>query len=166
MERRDRRPGRRVASAAQALAFAALVACGESGDPELARTHQYLDSLKVYLGELRVMEYDLGQVVQSETMASDVIVPLIAERCRPTVSGLRQRAARLQLTDRVRPTQQVLISYLDLRLAAYDAALRGQAEGRPELFELFTRRQAEADSVGLVLKDAVYQLRAQVPDYH
>ena len=145
------------------LAVAAF-GCG-SGDTELARTHRDMDSLRVYLGELRAMEYELGEVVSSDSVASEVIVPLIADRFRPTVAGLRGRAEGLRATEPVRTARNLLLSYLEVRLQAYDAAILGQAEGRPELFELFAAKQSQADSLGRALEDEVFRLRSAVPGY-
>ena len=59
-----------------------------------------------------------------------------------------------------------LLSYLDVRLQAYDAALQGQAESRPELFELFARKQIIAQQIGRDLEDEAQRLRSQIPAYY
>lgn len=146
------------------LLAAAALGCG-AGDTELARTHRDLDSLRAYLGQLRAMEDELAAATGAGEVSSEVIVPLIAARFRPTLAALRQRAERLEPTERVRGTRDLLLTYLDVRLGAYDAAIQGQAEGRPELFDLFAARQDRADSLGRGLEDQIFRLRSSVPGY-
>lgn len=141
-----------------------LTACGQQ-DAELQKTHAYMDSLRLYLGDLRVMDYELNQVVEGDTVSADVIIPLIAAKLRPTVDDLRQRADSLQPTAVVASAHTMLVSYLDTRLQAYDAALQGQSENRPELFELFAHKQIEAQDIGDELETEAQRLRTQIPDY-
>ena len=147
--------------------FAALMllpACGEdTGD--LQQTHAYMDSLRLYLGDLRLMDHQLAKIVESDTVSADLIIPVIAESLRPKVEELRQRADVLQPTPLVHNVHTLLLSYLDTRLQAYDAALLGQAEARPELFELFAHKQFEAQQIGEALEDEAQRLRSQVAEY-
>jgi len=145
-------------------ALALLPGCGEENE-ELQQTHAYMDSLRMYLGDLRVMDYELNQVVTSDTVSADLIIPLIAESLRPTVEDLRNRSDKLEPTPTVRVAHALLLDYLDTRLQAYDAALRGQAESWPELFGLFARKQIEAQEIGHDLEDEAQRLRTQIPDY-
>ncbi len=163
MEEPDRIPWRRR-RLAFLVALGLAAGCG-GGDTELQNTHAYMDSLRVYLGDLRLMDHQLGKVVQSDTVSAEVSVPLIAETLRPTVGDLRRRADDLQVTPVVRDAHTLLLAYLDIRLQAYDAALQGQAEARPELFELFARKQTEAEEMGRHLEDETQRLRALVPAY-
>ena len=139
--------------------------CGEP-DTELRLNHAYMDSLGLYLGDLRLMDYELGKVVETDTVSADVIVPLILERLRPTLDGLRRRADFLRPTPLMHNAHTLLLSYLDVRLQAYDAALQGHAESRPELFELFARKQIEAQQIGRDLEDEAQRLRSQIPAYY
>lgn len=145
-------------------ALALLPGCGEE-DEELQKTHAYMDSLKIYLGDLRLMDYELGQVVANDAVSADVIIPLIAESLRPTVEDLRNRSDKLEPTPVVRNAHILLLGYLDTRLQAYDAALQGQAESREELFDLFARKQIEAQGIGNDLEDEAQRLRTQLQDY-
>ncbi len=139
-------------------------ACGQP-DSELQRTHTYMDSLRVYLGDLRLMDYNLKMTVPADSVSSDVIIPLIAEDLRPTVDDLRRRADGLQVTPAVAAVHALLLQYLDARLQAYDAALQGQTEGREDLFDLFAVKQIEAQEIGDDLETEAQRLRTQVPDY-
>ena len=125
-----------------------------------------MDSLRLYLGDLRLMDHELGKIIETDTVSADVIVPLVAERLRPTVSDLRRRADSLQPTPVLDNAHTLLLSYLDVRLQAYDAVLQGQAEARPELFELFARKQIEAQQIGRDLEDEAQRLRSQIPAYY
>ena len=154
---------RRLAITLLLVAFAAACAAGET---ELQRTHIYMDSLRVYLGELRRMDHDLNKVVTTDTLAADVIVPLIAERFRPTVADLRRRASAVTTTATVDSAHGLLLRYLDMRLQAYDAAIRGRDESRPELYEEFAHRQIEAQILGDDLEDLVQALRTSIPGYY
>ena len=156
------------ASSFRVVFLAALgLACGcDEPDSKLQRTHAYMDSLRLYLGDLRLMDHELGKVIETDTVSADVIVPLIAESLRPTLSDLRRRADFLQPTPITRDAHLLLLSYLDVRLQAYDAALQGQAESRPELFELFARKQIEAQQIGRDLQDEAQRLRSQIPAYY
>ncbi len=152
------------------LRFALLAAlvlttgCGKK-DAELQQTHAYMDSLRIYLGDLRLMDHEINKAIAGDSVSADLIVPMIAERLRPTVDDLRQRADGLHPTPAVRSAHTLLISYLDVRLQAYDAALRGQTEARTELFDLFSSKQIEAQMIGRDLEEESRRLLSQIPDY-
>ncbi len=145
-------------------ALALLSGCGDR-DTELQQTHAYMDSLRLYLGDLRLMDYDLRQIVEGDTVSADLIIPVIAETLRPKVENLRRRADGLQPTPQVLAAHALLLDYLDVRLQAYDAALQGQAEARTELFEMFAHKQMEAQDIGNDLEDEAQRLRTQIADY-
>ena len=142
-----------------------LVAC-EPEDTELQRTHAYMDSLGVFLGELRLMDHQLNKIITADTLAAEIIVPEIAGRFRPTIAGLRGRVAAVPTTPAVDTTQTLLLQYLDTRLAAYDAAIQGHAEDRPDLFEVFARKQIEAQNLGDELEAQVQRLRGELPGFN
>lgn len=146
------------------LAVGLLVGCEapEQQAAVVAEDHgsAYMDSLRIFLGELRQMDEELErQVGVGSTVHSERIVPLIAERYQPTVLGLRTRADSLAPAPPEQAAHQALLRYLDLRLQAYDAAVQGHAENRPELFDLFASKQAEAETAGRLLQDEAQRLR-------
>jgi hypothetical protein len=148
------------------LPLLAIVVAGcPAAPPAPPSANAYLDSLRVILGELRYMDHELGKLVQGDAVRGAIIVPLIEERFRPTVDGLRQRAQRLATTDSVRAVHQTLMRYLDVRLEAYDAALEGHREQRAELLEAFVRKQVEADSIGRSLQAEAQRLSRRLPAY-
>lgn len=148
-------------AATASVALTLTTGCGEE-QTELQRSNAYMDSLGVFLGELRLMEHELNKIVLSDTVSADLIVPVIAERLRPTVSDLQRRTDGLRPTADVRIAHELLLKYLDLRLQAYDAALQANAESRPELFDVFAIRQIEAQEIGHKLEDESQQLISQV----
>lgn len=148
-------------AATASVALTLATGCGEE-QTELQRSRAYMDSLGVFLGELRLMEHELNKVVLSDTVSADLIVPVIAERLRPTVSDLQRRTDGLRPTADVRIAHELLLKYLDLRLQAYDAALQANAESRPELFDVFAIRQIEAQEIGHKLEDESQRLISQV----
>lgn len=166
LDRPDRRDRRNTWGRAVGLVLSlALAACGGDEPTELDRTHAYMDSLRQYLGDLRLMDHELGEVVTTDTVEATTIVPIIAGNLHPTVSDLLERARQLQPTPEVAPAHALLISYLETRLEAYDAALQGNNAQRPDLFQLFARKQVEAQEIGRQLEDEAQRLRTQVPEY-
>lgn len=155
---------RRCAALLVAVATLMLTACAQQ-DTELQQTHAYMDSLRLYLGDLRLMNHELNQIVEGDSIGADIIIPIIAEQLRPTMDDLRQRADRLVPTPAVAQAHGLLVRYLDTRLQAYDAALQGQAEDRPELFDLFALKQIEAQDIGDELETEAQRLRTQIPEY-
>lgn len=160
----------RRALRAQAFAVVGLaVALSGCGDGELRAQrlveHTFLDSMAVYLQNLRALDQQIGQVVMTDTVSSTQIVPLISRRFRPVVAGLHERVSALETTPKVAPVKEHLLEYLGLRLEAYDAAIGGLADNRPGLFDEFSRKQAEADRLGRALEQEIRQVRTQVPGY-
>lgn len=139
------------------------------GDDELRAQrlveHSFLDSVAVHLQNLRALDQEIGRVVMTDTVSSVEIVPLIAERFRPVIAGLHRRVTALRTTPKVAPAKESLLHYLDLRLAAYDAAIAGLAEDRAELFEEFSRKQIEADRLGRAMEQQIREIKTQVPGY-
>ncbi|MEE2659438.1 MAG: hypothetical protein VX733_13105 [Candidatus Latescibacterota bacterium] len=148
------------------LVVGALCSCGGEESAQLERRHDYMDSLRVYLGDLRLLDYQIGEAVQEDTIASHRIVPLIIETLRPTLENLRKRSLSLQRPEGTEEVHELLIHYLDLRIEAYDDAIRGEAEGKPGLFKRFSQKQIEADGLGRKLEDELHELRGRTPGYY
>lgn len=149
------------------LLAVALIQCGPQ-DTELNRSHAYMDSLKTMLGELRLMDHELNQIVADHEgpVSANLIIPIISDKLRPTVATLHSRTTTLQTTPATESVHQLMMKYLDARLKAYNTALQGQAESRPELFEAFALEQIGAETLGRELADEIYRLRGQIPGYH
>lgn len=140
------------------------VGCGERqseyGEPEAVQA--YLGGIRGVLQELRGLDQEIAAAVSADTMDADVIVPLIEERFRPALAGIQQRASGLTAADDLASVQRELMTYLELRLRAFDLAIQGRREGRPELFDEFTRLQIQADRLGRRLERSVTRLRASL----
>ena len=138
-----------------------LPSCGEkqteygpAGDVRV-----YLDELKDILQQLRSLEQQIGRAVPADTVAIEVIAPLIQTRFRPALTDLRDRALQLQAGAALDSVHQQLLSYLELRIRAFDLVLEGVRQERPELFDEFTRLQIEADRTGRGLEKAILKIR-------
>jgi len=145
-----------------------LSGCGGGDESQHAQRlveHAFLDSTAEYLQNLRAMEQEIGQMVLADTVNSVEIVPLISQRYRPLVAGLHERVLALDTTAVVAPVRKAFADYLALRVAAYDAAIAGLAEDRPELYDQFSRMQVEVDRLGRSLDRQIKEVRAQVPEY-
>jgi len=160
---------RRIAGwAAAAVLCVALIGCGKEEDPARAKReaeYAYLDSMRVYLQELRLLDHRIGQIVLADTVSSQDIVPQIATRFQPTIVDLQERVAGMRTPSRLRPVTETLTSYLALRREAYDAAIRGMEEDKPELFDDFSRTQIEADKIGRMLESQVREAKQATPGY-
>ncbi len=139
------------------------------GDDELRAQrlieHSFLDSVATHLQNLRALDKDIDRFVMTDTVSSVEIVPLITERFRPVVAGLHGRVTALETTPKVAPARESLLQYLELRLEAYDAAIAGLAEDRAELFDVFSRKQREADLLGRAMEQQIREIMTQVPGY-
>ena len=154
--------------AAAALLCAAVLGCGKEDDPARAEReaeYAYLDSMRVYLQELRLLDHRIGQIVLADTVSSQDIVPQIATRFRPTIIQLQERVDGMRTPSRLEPVTETLTSYLALRRKAYDAAIRGMEEDKPELYDVFSRTQIEADKIGRMLEAQVREAKQQTPGY-
>ncbi len=138
-----------------ALAALWLAACGgrERGAPESGS--DYLQEVQQVLLDLRVLDKQIASQVTADTLDAGRIVPLIRDQFRPALAGLRQRVEVLKPDSAFTPVNQQLLRYLDLRLKAYDLAIRGGQEGRQELFEEFAQLQLRADTEGRNLEEAL-----------
>lgn len=134
-----------------------LAACGRR--TEQAQGAAYLQQVQQVLQELRALDQQIAAQVTADTLGSNRIVPLIRQQYRPALAGLRQRVAGLSPSTGLEGVNQQLLHYLDLRLRAYDLAIQGAQEERPELFEEFSRLQVEADQVGRTLEEELRQAR-------
>lgn len=133
----------------------ALPACGGGQ----AHDQDYLQEVQQVLQELRVLDQQIAAQVTADTLDSSRIVPLIRQQYRPAMAGLRQRVAGLKPDSGFAVVNQRLLHYLDLRLQAYDLAIRGEREQRQEFFEEFSRLQVQADAVGRTVEEALRQAR-------
>lgn len=139
-----------------------LFACAEKSEtpePIPGDSYAYMDSVSIYLGDLRYIEHRMKMVIGDGRMAEDVIVPLIREHLDPRMRRLRDRAGALTPPEEAERLQELLLSYLDTRLQAYEAAMQGYDEDRDELYTLFAQKQAEAQEIAFELEEAVRQLR-------
>lgn len=141
--------------------------CGpEEQQTELSNSHAYMDSVRAMLGEVRLMDHELSQVVAGQgSVSAGMIIPVIRRKLHPTLTTLRDRAGALKVMPDTQDAQDLFLSYLDKRLSAYDAALQAQHESRPELFEQFSIRQIEAETLGRELEDVLRRLRTEIPGY-
>lgn len=142
------------------IAVLALAACGQRGKPQAA-ARDYMQEVRQVLQELRALDRQIATQVTADTLDSSSIVPLIRQRYRPILADLRQRVGGLQPDSALAGVNQQLLHYLDLRLRAYDLAMQGEQEQRPELFEEFARLQVQADGVGRSLEEELRQVRHQ-----
>ena len=119
----------------------------------------YLNNIKDIFQQLRSLEQEIGQAVSGDTVAVEVIAPLIQRRFRPTLVDLRDRALQLEATTALDSVHQQLLSYLELRIRAFDLVLEGVRQERPELLDEFTRLQIEADRTGRDLEKTILRIR-------
>ena len=146
---------------AMLLTLLLLPSCGEKQTEygPAGEVRIYLDELKDILQQLRSLEQQIGQAVPTDTVAIEVIAPLIQDRFRPTLVDLHDRALRLQAGAALDSVHQQLLSYLELRIRAFDLVLEGVRQEQPELFDEFTRLQIEADRTGRVLEKTIVRIR-------
>ena len=142
------------------IAVLTLAACGQRGKPQAA-ARDYMQEVRQVLQELRALDRQIATQVTADTLDSSSIVPLIRQRYRPVLADLRRRVGGLEPDSALAGVNQQLLHYLDLRLRAYDLAMQGEQEQRPELFEEFARLQVQADGVGRSLEEELRQVRHQ-----
>lgn len=157
--------GMKTASAttrcAMLLALLLLPSCGEKQTEygPAGEVRIYLDELKDILQQLRSLEQQIGQAVPADTIAIEVLAPLIQTRFRPALADLHDRALQLQAGAALDSVHQQLLSYLELRIRAFDLVLEGVRQEQPELFDEFTRLQIEADRTGRALEKTIIRIR-------
>ena len=123
----------------------------------------YLKQIRPILQEIRLINQQLSEAVPSDSVAAEVIVPLLEVRFRPALASLYERARKIERGEKLEEVHRQLLEFLRLQLEAFDLAIQGGRENRPELFEQFGLRQASADSVGLLLSRSIQELRRQYP---
>lgn len=136
-----------------------LMACGSREGKSPGTGKDYLQEVQQVLQELRVLDQQIAAQVIADTLDSSRIVPLIRQRYRPALADLHQRVAGLKPDSAFAAVNQHLLDYLDLRLQAYDLAIRGEREQRQEFFEEFSRLQVQADGLGRSLEEELRQVR-------
>ncbi|MBT3343509.1 MAG: hypothetical protein HN712_28990 [Gemmatimonadetes bacterium] len=153
-----------------ALPLLCLLLTGGCEEPEteLSRSHAYMDSLRTMLGELRLMDHELNQVIagRQSGVSAALIVPIVRQKLRPTIQGLLDRTDDLTSTTATADVHDLFHTYLQTRLDAYNLLLQGGAESRPELFEYFGLKQIEAETLGRKLEDLIYKVRSEIPEYN
>ena len=141
----------------------AALSCGApSRDTEFGASNtvgRYLEAVKPLLQDLRVLDRQIEDAVPADNVESHVIVPLIEERFLPQLTQLHERAQQLPTTAKLLATNSKLLSYLELRMRAYDLALEGARQNRPELFASFYQKQVEADSAARVFETSLRQVQ-------
>ena len=140
-----------------------LCTCGRRAEESSAPAAEYLKEVQQVLQALRVLDQQIAQQVTSDTLASNQIVPQIRQEFRPTIARLRERVAGLKPGAGFEAVNRELLDYLDLRLKAYDLAIQGAQEEKPELLEEFGRLQIRADAVGRTLEEDLRHARQQHP---
>ena len=138
--------------------------CGgtpESGDQPatVGQVDAYLTHLKPLLQEVRSLDVDIARAVPADSIAADVIVPLIEQRFRPKLIELADKAQKIAPVPALATVHNHLRDYLHLRLEAFDLAVQGARRGQPELFAEFATRLGEADEAGRALKIALDEVR-------
>ena len=138
--------------------------CGgapEDGDQPAAadQIDAYLAHLKPLLQEVRSLDVEIARAVPSDSIAADVIVPLIEQRFRPKLIELADQVQRIAPAPALATVHNHLRDYLRLRLEAFDLAVQGARQGQPELFAEFAARLGEADEAGRALKIALDEVR-------
>ena len=119
----------------------------------------YLEGVRPVLQDLRVLNREIEDAVQSESVQIEVILPLIKEEYRPQLIQLQNRAQQLAPGTNLRPINDKLLAYLELRIRAYDLVLAGARENKPELFTAFYQTQIEADSAARVFETSLRQVQ-------
>ena len=138
-----------------------LLSCGEKQTEygPAGEVRIYLDELKDILQQLRILEQQIGQAVPADTIAIEVIAPLIQNRFGPALGDLRDRALQLQASAALDSVHQQLLSYLELRVRAFDLVLESVRQQQPERLDEFTRLQIEADRTGRALEKTILMIR-------
>lgn len=119
----------------------------------------YLTHIKPLLQEVRALDVEIARAVPTDSIASDVIVPLIEQRFRPKLIELMDGVQKISATPELATLHNHLRDYLRLRLEAFDLAVEGERQGQPELFDEFAARLEEADEAGRALKIALDEVR-------
>jgi hypothetical protein len=105
----------------------------------------------------------MAAAAPGDSVDTSVIIPLIADRFQPAILRLEERARQLSPTPQLEPVQQKLQEYLRLWREAYDLALQGDRERKPELFGESGNRQVQADRAGRLLEDDLTRVRQALP---
>jgi len=143
-----------------------LFACGEEPQTEygpVSEVNSYLSQVRQLLQALRMLDAQVSKVVTTGTVEADYIVPLIRDSFRPAVVDLHDRATQIAHGEKLEPLHRQLLDYLELRIKAYDAAIEGGEQDRPELFEEFSRLQTQAQELGRQLEKGIGVVRHKLP---
>lgn len=152
----------KISTAVLVAALFLTSACSDekSGEnSEVVQVDAYLDQVKYLLQEVRSMEREIARAVPADSVAIEVIAPLISERFRPKLQQLIAQADALETTPDLVASHQLLKDYLRLRMEAFELVLAGVRQQRPELFEQFGQRLAAAEATGRSLEMAVERVR-------
>jgi hypothetical protein len=152
----------KISTAVLVAALFLTSACSDekSGEnSEVVQVDAYLDQVKYLLQEVRSMEREIARAVPADSVAIEVIAPLISERFRPKLQQLIAQADALETTPDLVASHQLLKDYLRLRMEAFELVLAALRQQRPELFEQFGQRLAAAEATGRSLEMAVERVR-------
>ena len=152
----------KISTAVLVAALFLTSACSDekSGEnSEVVQVDAYLDQVKYLLQEVRSMEREIARAVPADSVAIEVIAPLISERFRPKLQQLIAQADALETIPDLVASHQLLKDYLRLRMEAFELVLAGVRQQRPELFEQFGQRLAAAEATGRSLEMAVERVR-------
>lgn len=139
-----------------------LSGCDEEPQTEYGRISEidaYLEKIKDVLQETRSLNQQVAAAVPTDSVQADVIVPLIESRFRPILVALYQRTEKIEHGEKLAPVHQKLLTFLRLQIEAFDLVIQGARQERPELFDQFGQRQADADAAGRILDKAIEELR-------
>ena len=148
------------------LSVTFLFACGEEPQTEygpVSEVNSYLSQVRQLLQALRMLDAQVAKEVATGTVEADYIVPLIRDSFRPALIDLHDRATHIVHGEKLDPLHRQLLDYLELRIKAYDTAIAGDEQNRPELFEEFSRLQTQAQELGRQLEKGIGVVRHKLP---
>ncbi len=148
------------------LSVVFLLACGEEPQTEygpVSEVNSYLSQVRQLLQALRMLDAQISKAVAAGTVEADYIVPLIRDSFRPALVDLHERATHIAHGEKLDPLHRQFLDYLELRIKAYDAAIAGGEQNRPELFEEFSRLQTQAQELGRQLEKGIGVVRHKLP---
>mgnify|MGYP007096685538 CR=1 FL=1 len=140
----------------------AIAGCGEESNNtnDSAQIDTYLDQVKYVLQEVRSIEKEIALAVPTDSVAAEVIAPLVEQRFRPKLADLSKQTDALKPTHPdLQPSYQLLKDYLRLRLEGFDFIIEGARQQDQALFDQFAERLAEAEEAGRSLELAIDRIR-------
>ena len=142
------------------LAGSLLVACGGSNEADQdGSPKSYMEEVGSILQKVRALNDRIEAAIPDGTVDLPVVAGLIESDFKPTLTGLRQRALDLTPDANHQKAHQALLTYLDLRLQAYEAILQTQDQKDLQHLQRFPALEAQADSLGADLELQLRQLR-------